>query len=960
MGSCSLPRPRSRRDLLYSGKVQARGLGLTLNRNFRVALLCAALGALSFGQALSYNRYDLTVGSFTQKVAIADFNHDGKPDIAYLLSGGSAPSVSILLGQGNGTFFGPLTTTFSGAAKIMAVGDLNNDGFPDVISYDYASSTGINILIGNGDGTFQTPRTIPNGAAQGIAIGDFNGDGKADFAATSFLGTVTIYLGNGDGTFNAGIPISTGGSGSNEVVAGDFNHDGKLDLAITNQNSNNVSVLFGQGNGTFAPAVFYPLDPASIPQALALGDINGDGNPDIVIAETSNFAVAVLLGSSNGSFTNIGTIALNRYVYDMVIADVNGDGKLDIVAAIEQGIPSFAAVLLGNGNGTFGTPMDFAVAPNANSAAVGDLNGDGVPDIATVAMSGTTISVLTSGPPVNLTPDFTFSKSHTGNFTQGQTGATFTISAGNAYTQASSGTVTVTDQLPTGLTLVSMSGTGWSCASVTCSRSDPLGPGASYPPITVTVNVRPDALNPLTNTATLAYGALMAMASDTVTINPGGLSAPVLISPSPGAEYVPLNRPLSWSAVAGATSYDVYLGTSQVPPFVANTTSTSYSQTLALNTQYYWEIVARNSTSVGASGVAQFNTQGGYFGPGLPILDFNQDGNEDVFLYDPAAGVGYSGLSNGSGAFTYVYNAFTPGFDTVRHGIFTTNGISGVLVYNSSSTLGYALPGTGTGTFTPVSLFWGPGFTKVAAADLNSAGLGDFVIYRPSDGTSYTAMSNGDGTFSYKYALLSIGFTHMVVADFNDDGFDDVFFYRSSDGLAYLGIGNGVGGFTFSPVTVGPGYGFVEAGDISGDGKADLLLYSSNSGAALVGLSTGSGFTFTPYSYSAGFTIVKLFDFNGDRKADLALYNKNNTLGYLGVSNGTGAFTFSSLFWGAGMDTVDALDLNGDGKIDIVIYNSTNGASYTGISSGNAANPFTYQYAYWGNGKVLATTAAQP
>jgi hypothetical protein len=343
-----------------------------------------------------------------------------------------------------------------------------------------------------------------------------------------------------------------------------------------------------------------------------------------------------------------------------------------------------------------------------------------------------------------------------------------------------------------------------------------------------------------------------------------------------------------------------------------------------------------------------------------PILDFNGDNNQDVFLYDPVGGTAYAGLSNGSGAFTYVYNGFTPGFDTIRNGNFNGDGFSDLVAYSSTSTLGYALLGTGTGTFTPVSLFWGPGFTKVAAGDLNGDRLTDFVIYRPSDGTSYTVISNGDGTFHYQYALVSIGFTHMVVADFNGDGKADVFYYRSSDGLAFLGISNGTGGFAFSPVTLGAGYAFVESGDINGDGKADLLLYSSSSGAAVVGLSTGSGFTFTPYSYSPGFTTVKVFDFNGDGKADVALYNMNNTLGYLGVGSGTGTFTFGSLFWGAGMSTVDALDLNHDGKIDIVIYNTSNGASYTGISSGNAANPFTYQYAYWGNGKVIATTAAQP
>jgi hypothetical protein len=104
----------------------------------------------------------------------------------------------------------------------------------------------------------------------------------------------------------------------------------------------------------------------------------------------------------------------------------------------------------------------------------------------------------------------------------------------------------------------------------------------------------------------------------------------------------------------------------------------------------------------------------------------------------------------------------------------------------------------------------------------------------------------------------------------------------------------------------------------------------------------------------------RLFDFNGDGKADVALYNMNTAIGYLGVSNGTANFTFSSLFWGPGFGIVNALDLNGDGKIDIVIYNTSNAAAYTAVTSGNPANPFTYQYSFWGTGKVLATATAQP
>jgi hypothetical protein len=465
--------------------------------------------------------------------------------------------------------------------------------------------------------------------------------------------------------------------------------------------------------------------------------------------------------------------------------------------------------------------------------------------------------------------------------------------------------------------------------------------------------------NSVANTTTITMNAAETLTAN-FAVTPA--SPPALVSPANRTAGVSLTPAVTWNVSAGATSYNVYFGTSLTPPFVTTVSTTSYNPgALVIDTTYYWQIVARNASGIGVSALWSFTTQSVAAGPVTAILDFNGDGKQDVFLYDPVAGTGYAGLSNGSGEFTYVYNGFTPGFDTIRYGAFSNSGFSGLVAYDSTAPLGYALLGSGTGTFSSaVSMFWGPGFTNVAAGDLNGDGLTDLVIYRPTDGTSYTAISNGNGTFRYQYTLASIGFTHMVVADFNGDGKADVFFYRSTDGLAYLGISNGTGGFTFSPVTLGPGYGFVESGDINGDGMADLLLYSGNSGAAAVGLSTGSGFRFTPYSYSAGFTTVKLFDFNGDGKADVALYNMNNTLGYLGVGNGTGAFTFSSLFWGVGMSVVDALDLNGDGKIDVVIYNTTNGASYTGISTGNAANPFTYQYSYWGNGKVLATMAAQP
>jgi hypothetical protein len=450
--------------------------------------------------------------------------------------------------------------------------------------------------------------------------------------------------------------------------------------------------------------------------------------------------------------------------------------------------------------------------------------------------------------------------------------------------------------------------------------------------------------------------------------NPGAFSvsgaslAPTLSYPALGAFGVSRAPTLSWNPAIGATSYDVYVGVSASLTLVGSTTGTSYPlPTLLPNQPYYWQIVANSAVGSSPSALWFFTTQLSAPTPVIPVLNFNGGADQGVYLYDPVAGIGYAALSNGSGGFTYVYSPFTPGFDAIRYGTFTNSGLSDLVAYHSTTATGYVLLGSGSGTFSSaVSLFLGPGFTKVAMGDLNGDGLTDFLIYRSTDGTSYTAISNGDGTFRYQYTLVSGGYTHVLVADFNGDGKADVLFYRSTDGLAYLGISNGTGGFTFSQVSLSPGYTFVESGDINGDGMADLLFYNGTSGAAAVGLSTGSGFTFTPYQYSPGFTSLKVFDFNGDGKADVALYNMNTAIGYLGISNGTNAFTFSSLFWGPGFSTADTLDLNGDGKIDVVIYNTTNAAAYTGISTGNPASPFTYQYSFWGTGKVLATAAAQP
>ncbi len=204
-------------------------------------------------------------------------------------------------------------------------------------------------------------------------------------------------------------------------------------------------------------------------------------------------------------------------------------------------------------------------------------------------------------------------------FAEGQTGAAYSVVVSNGASGApSGGTVTVTEIVPPGLTLVSMSGLGWNCSGNTCTRSDALGPGSSFPPITVVVNVAASTPFQVIDEASVSGGGAVATsASNAMDILGGGgtPAAPVLVSPANGATGVPLAPALTWNAASGATSYDVYFGTLSTPPLVTNTAGTSYAPgALSVGTTHYWQITARNDSGFTSSGTWSFTTGGGSAG----------------------------------------------------------------------------------------------------------------------------------------------------------------------------------------------------------------------------------------------------------------------------------------------------------------------------------------------------------
>jgi hypothetical protein len=346
-------------------------------------------------------------GKFAANVAIGDFNGDGKPDL--LVSNQcvsdadcSQGSVAVLLGNGNGTYQPALVSNTGAVFSSLAIGDFNGDGKLDVAVSNACPDVGcasgsVNILLGNGDGSFQPPVAYASGGnAFSVEAGDVNGDGKLDLVVVNSSNTAGILLGNGDGTFKPVASFTTSASGNSAVFLGDFNGDNKLDAAVvtadcgTSSCDTVVSVLPGNGDGTFqAPAgsqSFSQLDP----QAVALGDVNGDGRLDLAVVEACSSpsctlepeTVNVLLGNGNGTFGNIKSSLLlaTPDVTFIRFGDFDGDSKPDLVTV---GGDASATVMLGAGDGTFRFLNGYeTVGASPVFGALGDLNGDGKLDLA--------------------------------------------------------------------------------------------------------------------------------------------------------------------------------------------------------------------------------------------------------------------------------------------------------------------------------------------------------------------------------------------------------------------------------------------------------------------------------------------------------------------------------------------------------------------------------------------------
>jgi hypothetical protein len=393
-------------------------------------------------------------------------------------------TISIVFGNGNGGFEAPVeySTGTDTDPYALTVGDFNGDKIPDIAVANYATKT-VSVLLGTPAGTFTGHQDYAVGTEPAsVANGDFNGDGFADLVVANFYSnTVSVLLNkgtNGNGTFQTAATYSVG-HGPISVAVADFNGDHKLDLVVVNETDNNASILLGNGDGTFkAQATYCVVTFANCvggnPLSVAVGDFNGDGFLDLAVADFQSQQVSILLGNGDGTFQTPKAYSTLANPSSVVIADFNGDGKLDLALTstpLGSSAGNLVSLLLGKGDGTFSAPALYGTGSEAYSAAVADFNLDGAPDVAvangisnTVSLllniQGTAITFASSGSPSTYGQSVTFTMTVAASVSNGAA-PTGSMTVKNGSTVIGSGTLVSgefkvsTSSLPVGADVLS-------------------------------------------------------------------------------------------------------------------------------------------------------------------------------------------------------------------------------------------------------------------------------------------------------------------------------------------------------------------------------------------------------------------------------------------------------------------------------------------------------------------------
>jgi hypothetical protein len=961
-----------------------------------LTLTAVTADAQTFGPA-----NNLTAGLGAHSVAVGDFNGDGIPDLASANAGnGTGGTVSIFLGVGDGTF-GPKTDLPADRnALSVAVGDFNKDGKLDlaVANSNFGAPQSVSIFLGNGDGTFQAKNDFPIDAeANEVITGDFNKDGKPDLAVV-VSGGVDVLLGNGDGTFQTMTRYEVGLSAAS-LVSGDFNGDGIPDLAAaSNPSQGSVTVLLGNGDGTFQNATHFACGPG--PQGIAVGDLNGDGKLDLVTANTQSNTVSVLLGNGDGTFQPKTDFVAGSNPFSVKVADLNGDGKADLALANQS---SGLITLIGNGDGTFLPPVNFDAGALPISVTVGDLNRDGKPDLIGATPGSGTLSVFlnTSGQlgidgvvkddggaplagvlmsltgtgvaPTTVTTGadgrYSFKNLQSGvgytvspskiNYAFNPPSQTFNNLSSNATANFTgtllrfkiSGTVTIVGSSPGGVT-VTLSG---DASAVTTTAADGSYAFTSLPAshnYTVTPSLPKFVFSPPSLTFTnLSANRVANFTGSLQTFTISGQVRDV----SKNAVLTGLSVTLSGSKTATTTT--AFDGSYSFPGLTIGgdytvTVSPRPSDTVFQNyllspptSRTFLNLSANATSDFGATLLVNATTNASQSTAAFVAGDFNGDGKLDLAVsYRFGNGVSIL-LGNGDGTFQAEKRvALTGTTDVLVAGDFDGDGKLDLALPNPDSqnnAFVTVLFGNGDATFqqktfalpVPNPFSFAHLSRVLVAADVNRDGRLDLLEAGSStdiNGTTYSLnvlRNNGGRDFTLLPATsLSSSPQGARAADFNGDGKPDLVLANDAATLSVL-LGNGDGTFAApSNINLGGNPRLVVVGDFNGDGKTDIVAHDDVTGKVSTLLGNGDGTFQPPVTFTAPGGALVAADFNGDGKLDLAVLNVNALKIDTFFGNGDGTFSAAaSNAFNTNPSNLVAGDFNGDGAPDLAVADIRNG-----------------------------------
>jgi hypothetical protein len=810
--------------------------------------------------------FPVAAGGKPVAVVTGDFNGDGKIDIVTANQGSN--NLSLLLGHGNGTFGAPIKIPLGKSPAALLAVDLRGDGKLDLVTANKDDNS-ISVMLGNGNGTFQPAVTYSAGTGPvALAFGDFNGDHDVDLAiADNGANTVTILLGDGKGHFTPGETVTVGTHPTSVAVA-DFNHDGLADIATVTGGFGYLDVNLNQGNGTFAAPVNYTTGFCA--NSVVVGDFNHDGQPDLAVACTfpSGDGVSILLGNSDGTFQAFAKYSVGGQTpATLAVGDLTGNGIQDIVTANGQFANNSVSVLMGNGDGTFGTSHVFTAGQNPVDVALGDFNGDGVLDVVTADNAGPVgcVSVLL------------------GN-------GDGTLLAAPDLVVKGPGPTVEADFNGDGIPDLAVVTSNTSFSGVTIFPG--LGNGSFGLPLqTVTIN-QPTALavGDFSNNGKMDL-AVTTNAGVTILMGNGdgtfGARYDYSAGPSPSwvavgdfnGDGVP-DLVVADNSGTGGVSILLGNGDGTFAPAVSVATggSAKYVVTGDFNGDHHEDLAVVDGSNnkvniLLGDGHGNFGAPTSYAtqnGPGLVgVGDFNGDHHPDLAVptfFGPGASSALSILLNkGTGTFADSSEYGTGSLPTgIAVADFNGDNHLDIATANNFADNVYLFPGTGTGTLGAPGIYVvGDRPTWLTAADFNNDGQPDLAVVNSNSGTItlLETPQTAAGKFRVKIVPASTtagaAFTVIVTALDSDNrlmtGYTGIVSFTSSDGQAVLPAAyrftvadHGVHRFTVSLKTAGSQNLVAHAGSATGTGSITVIPAKANHLQVTAGPATaGSPFDVT-------------------------------------------------------------------------------------------------------------------